>query len=178
MKSWRKISGFSLIEMMIVIAVIGVLLGVGVPAYQNYIFKAKVTEGFSMFMGMKPAIADFYTANGRLPSNFTELGLTVQGKIKTVHSGPSAKFEDIFGYKSDLWKTVELQPKVSGKYRILVFRADKKKTPDGSDIGLHLMMKGESSGIVKFKCTVNGDKKRKQYVPVECMDGSVNDWRF
>ena len=62
MKSLQK--GFTLIELMIVIAIIGILAAIAIPAYQNYTIRAQVTEGLSLADDFKTAVAEFYQNNG------------------------------------------------------------------------------------------------------------------
>jgi type IV pilus assembly protein PilA len=79
-----KQSGFTLIELMIVVAIIGILAAVAIPAYQDYIGRAQASEAAVLLGGMKTPIAEYYSSNGAaLPSTqFNRLKTTgkyVQG---------------------------------------------------------------------------------------------------
>jgi type IV pilus assembly protein PilA len=65
-KSVQK--GFTLIELMIVIAIIGILAAIAIPAYQNYIIRSQVTEGLSLADGWKTAIGEYYAQAGTFPT--------------------------------------------------------------------------------------------------------------
>lgn len=60
--------GFTLIELMIVVAIIGILAAIAIPAYQDYTQRAQVGEAFAMVSGAKTAIAEFAQTNGSYPA--------------------------------------------------------------------------------------------------------------
>ena len=64
----RLNSGFTLIELMIAVAIIGILVAVGVPQYQNYVARAQVAEGLVLASGAKMAIVEHHSVNGSFPS--------------------------------------------------------------------------------------------------------------
>ena len=77
----KKEQGFTLIELMIVVAIIGILAAVALPAYQNYTNRAKVTEALSVAAAAKLAVAETFTSTGALPTTNAEAGLPVAANI-------------------------------------------------------------------------------------------------
>jgi len=70
--------GFTLIELMIVVAIIGILAAVALPAYQDYTVRAKVTEVVLAASAPKVAVAEWYQTKGSLPATATSLGVDSQ----------------------------------------------------------------------------------------------------
>src|SRR5690349_24620211 len=75
-----KQKGFTLIELMIVVAIIGILAAIAIPAYQDYIARAQVSEGVQLMAGGKTPFAEFYSDKGRRPSDTASLMSNTDGK--------------------------------------------------------------------------------------------------
>ncbi len=104
--------GFTLIELMIVIAIIGILASLAVSAYQTYTVRAQVSEGINFAAGAKVPIVDAYTNGGVAPANRAAAGMTplatdsrgsyvssveiIDGRIDITFGGPLAH-QDIVG---------------------------------------------------------------------------------
>ena len=80
MKKQRQ-QGFTLIELMIVVAIIGILAAIAIPAYQNYTIRAQVSEGMSLADGAKTALAEYYTNHGTWPTANQSAGLAPAASI-------------------------------------------------------------------------------------------------
>jgi type IV pilus assembly protein PilA len=75
----RLEQGFTLIELMIVVAIIGILAAVAIPSYKDYTARAQVTEAVSLTSQYKTSLAEYFSSNGAWPS-FTDMGGTTAGK--------------------------------------------------------------------------------------------------
>ena len=79
MKNTQK--GFTLIELMIVVAIIAILAAIAIPAYQDYLVRTQVSEGAVLTDGAKTAISEFYSNKGYFPPNNTSAGLALAASI-------------------------------------------------------------------------------------------------
>jgi type IV pilus assembly protein PilA len=81
----KKQQGFTLIELMIVVAIIGILAAIALPAYQDYTKRAKVSEGLSLAASAKIAVAEYFTSENVWPTTNASAGLPDSGDIKGSH---------------------------------------------------------------------------------------------
>ncbi len=78
----KKQQGFTLIELMIVVAIIGILAAIAIPAYQDYTIRAQVSEGLNLGGGSKTAITEYYQDTGVFPTTNIMAGLETNTNIK------------------------------------------------------------------------------------------------
>ena len=74
--------GFTLIELMIVVAIIGILAAIALPAYQDYTKRTHVSEGLTLAGGAKASVTEYYSSQGNFPSNNASAGLAAAADIK------------------------------------------------------------------------------------------------
>ncbi|EMT3979308.1 pilin, partial [Neisseria gonorrhoeae] len=110
--------GFTLIELMIVIAIVGILAAVALPAYQDYTARAQVSEAILLAEGQKSAVTEYYPNNGKWPENNGDAGVAsppsdIKGKyvqkvevakgVVTAQMASSNVNKEIKGKKLSLW---------------------------------------------------------------------------
>ncbi|EMU3210964.1 pilin, partial [Neisseria gonorrhoeae] len=109
--------GFTLIELMIVIAIVGILAAVALPAYQDYTARAQVSEAILLAEGQKSAVTEYYLNNGEWPKDNTSAGVasasdikgkyvksvTVTNGVVTAQMNPSGVNKEIQGKRLSLW---------------------------------------------------------------------------
>jgi type IV pilus assembly protein PilA len=82
MSRQRLSAGFTLIELMIVVAIIAILAAIAIPAYQDYLIRAQISEGMVLAGGAKAADWDFVSNTGRFPPSNESAGLAKSTSIK------------------------------------------------------------------------------------------------
>ncbi|HEZ4880075.1 TPA: pilin [Neisseria meningitidis] len=109
--------GFTLIELMIVIAIVGILAAVALPAYQDYTARAQVSEAILLAEGQKSAVTEYYLNHGEWPSDNSAAGVATSSEIKgkyvksvtvangviTAQMASSNVNKEIQGKKLSLW---------------------------------------------------------------------------
>ncbi|ENX2524479.1 pilin, partial [Neisseria gonorrhoeae] len=109
--------GFTLIELMIVIAIVGILAAVALPAYQDYTARAQVSEAILLAEGQKSAVTEYYLNNGKWPENNGDAGVASSSSIKgkyvksvtvakgvvTAQMASTGVNKEIKGKKLSLW---------------------------------------------------------------------------
>ena len=103
MKMTQK--GFTLIELMIVVAIIAILAAIAIPAYQDYVVRSQVTEGMTLADGAKTAVAEYYANAGAFPKDNASAGLAtdtdIKGQYVTKVTVTTGKIAATFGNKAN-----------------------------------------------------------------------------
>ena len=142
-----KQTGFTLIELMIVVAIIGILAAIALPAYQDYTKRSNASEGLSLAGGAKAALAEFYSSEGEWPSSNEKAGLAAK--------------TDITGNAVDEVAVSRTAGGPAGK-GIITVKYNKKVVA-----GKTLTLTGESDGgAIKWVC--KGEADISKYVPSNC----------
>ena len=104
--------GFTLIELMIVVAIIGILAAIAIPAYQDYTIRSQVTEGLNLAADLKAAVAESFAQNGLWPVDNAAVGLTQLKSGKYVQQVDIDKDRLVLGMVGDVGDVVGRQPRV------------------------------------------------------------------
>lgn len=157
MKSMQK--GFTLIELMIVVAIIGILAAIAIPAYQNYIARSQVTDGLSLASGLKVPTVEVMTQKATCPSNATD------------ESEGVAKASEITSKYVESVTVDEKTAAADGKAPVCTITAKFQTSNVSSGIqGKELVLTSKTNnGSTDWTCTSTGGNKIEQkYLPSAC----------
>ncbi len=141
----RRQSGFTLIELMIVVAIIAILAAIAIPAYQDYVIRAQVSEGLVLAGGAKAAVWDFSSNTGRFPSTNASAGLPSASSI-------SGSYVSAVNVSSGAIMVTFSGPKVSAAL-------------SGGQLQLAPTIHG---GSIEWTCSVYNASIKLQYLPSSC----------
>lgn len=143
----KKQSGFTLIELMIVVAIIAILAAIALPAYQDYVARAQVSEAMSLSSGARTAVAEYYADRGNFPSANASAGLSPAASI----TGKYVRQVEV-GAAGAISATLKGAGSVSSKVQGAVFQ----------------LVPTDRGGSISWACDGTGTTVNDKYLPSSC----------
>ena len=157
-------NGFTLIELMIVVAIIGILAAIAIPAYQDYTVRAQVTEGMNLAGAVETGIADYFANTGSFPTALSSVGITASptGKYVSAVAITNGAVQVTYGLQANTnvaTKSLYLTPYTDGNQDI-IWVCGAHTPPTGASLPT-----GATSGAA-------GTTVADRYLPQTCRTGS------
>ncbi|NNC22794.1 pilin [Salinisphaera sp. USBA-960] len=143
----RKQQGFTLIELMIVVAIIGILAAIAIPQYQNYVIRSQAAEASTELGSIRPQIAEFYASTGHFPTSNESAGI----------QAPATSITGKYVTSVDVGST-------NKKAVTITFGNAANEVLSGHTIVYSMIATGSS---IELQCTDAGDVPT-QYLPSDC----------
>ena len=145
----KKEKGFTLIELMIVVAIVGILAAIAIPAYQNYTIRARVTEGLSLADSAQTAIAEYTQSTGGV----APVGGGALTGIVVANTG---------------WTAPTATSNVASMAMSTAGVITTTYTAAAGSVVLNLVPTADAAGNISWGCNVNANAAMYPYVPQNC----------
>jgi type IV pilus assembly protein PilA len=153
----RSQSGFTMIELMIVVVIIGILACLAIPSYMNYTIRSQVTEGLNLAGDWQVAIADFYASNNSWPStsDLSSMGASNGTYVNSITVSS--------GVISITYGTPQANQQLMGAVLTLV-----PYTNDNNDVLWQCGLAAAPSGTIASGAVAGGTTLQTQQLPTSC----------
>ena len=162
-RSRKAVRGFTLIELMVVVAIIGVLAAVAVPVYRNYVMRAAMSQTIVQLDQYTTQASVYYQTNGRLPG-YADVGFPAF----------FATYNAVYGQPSDMWNQILYYTTFDGRRSVVLFYS---KNPHrfGNQFWQVAIQFRTTNGFFEFNCASNA--AAQPALPASCHNSLLN-WNW
>lgn len=177
--------GFTLIELMIVVGIIGILSMLALPAYQDYTRRTYIAEGLALAGGLKNELMDEYANTGQWPFGYVEEGENFQrisgNAVYAIIDYEPGNFQFADGHYPDNEALILIyyNEKIDSTFKPPFYHYGSNVHPTN---GLHLgIMSDVKEGSIQWRCVAKGKKIKDRWLPSNCRDqihanGATSPW--